>query len=216
MPSATTRFERCLRKPRRPEPLLSPGQAAASTGGGTGAIANVTSIGGKIAVPHLLPYTVSKFASVGFSEGLGMELRSKGIRVTTICPGLMRTGSHQNALFTGDASREYRWFSLAASLPGLSIAASRAARQIADGVASGAAEVVITPQAFFAARLGNLSPELTRLAMRTMNVFLPSAQPGESATHRGADIREREWLPAKTIGSSAARRYNQTGALAGS
>ena len=181
---------------------------------GTGAIANVTSIGGKIAVPHLLPYTVSKFASVGFSEGLGMELRSKGIRVTTICPGLMRTGSHQNALFTGDASREYRWFSLAASLPGLSIAASRAARQIADGVASGAAEVVITPQAFFAARLGNLSPELTRLAMRTMNVFLPSAQPGESATHRGADIREREWLPAKTIGSYAARRYNQTGALA--
>jgi len=183
---------------------------------GTGTIANVTSIGGKIAVPHLLPYTASKFASVGFSEGLGMELRSKGIQVTTICPGLMRTGSHQNALFTGDASREYRWFSLAANLPGLSIAASRAARQIADGIATGKAEIAITPQAFVAARLGNLSPEATRLAMRAMNVLLPSAQPGESVTHRGADIREHEWLPAKTIGSSAARRYNQTGAMASS
>jgi short-subunit dehydrogenase len=175
-----------------------------------GSIANVTSIGGIIPVPHLLPYTASKFAAVGFSEGLGIELRSKGIRVTTICPGLMRTGSHRNALFTGDAALEYRWFSLAANLPGASIAASRAARQIADGIASGAAMLTITPQAFFASRFGNLSPALTIAMMRGVGVFLPRAVPGRSDTVRGEYVRERELFPATTIGHAAATRYNQT------
>jgi short-subunit dehydrogenase len=178
---------------------------------GDGAIANITSIGGKIAVPHLLPYTASKFATVGFSEGLGVELRSKGIRVTTVIPGMMRTGSHQNALFTGDADREYRWFSLAANLPGLSIAASRAARRIVDAIASGAAEVTITPQAFLASRFSNVAPGLTRSAMRSMHFLLPAAQPGESRARRGADVDGLEWFPTAIVGSMAARRYNQSG-----
>jgi short-subunit dehydrogenase len=59
---------------------------------GEGAIVNISSIGGKISVPHLLPYVASKFALTGLSEGLHAELRHKGIRVTTVCPGLMRTG----------------------------------------------------------------------------------------------------------------------------
>lgn len=71
---------------------------------GEGNIVNIASIGGKLAVPHLLPYTASKFALVGFSQGLHAELRSKGIRVTTVCPGLMRTGSHIQAQFTGEGS----------------------------------------------------------------------------------------------------------------
>jgi short-subunit dehydrogenase len=45
------------------------------------AIVNIASIGGRIAVPHMLPYTASKFAVVGFSVGLNAELRTKGIRV---------------------------------------------------------------------------------------------------------------------------------------
>ena len=59
---------------------------------GSGAIVNISSIGGKVPVPHLLPYVGAKFALTGFSEGLHAELRQKGIRVTTVCPGLMRTG----------------------------------------------------------------------------------------------------------------------------
>jgi short-subunit dehydrogenase len=180
-----------------------------------GAIANVTSIGGRVAVPHLLPYTASKFAAVGFSEGLGMELRGKGIRVTTICPGLMRTGSHRNAQFTGDAAREYRWFSLAANLPGASASASRAARKIADGIAAGCAEITITPQALLAARFGNLSPELKRLAMMGMHMALPDPIEGQNTPQRGEDVREHEVFAARIIGSSAARRYNQAGAFVG-
>lgn len=179
-----------------------------------GAIANVTSIGGRIAVPHLLPYTASKFAAVGFSEGLGMELRSKGIRVTTICPGLMRTGSHRNAQFTGDASREYRWFSMAANTPLASASARCAARKIANGIAAGCAEITITPQAFLVARFGNLSPELKRLAMMSMHMALPDPMEGQNTPHRGEEVRDRELFPASIFGSRAARRYNQEGAFA--
>ena len=133
-----------------------------------GSIATVTSIGGRISVPHLLPYCASKFAAVGFSEGLGIELRSRGIRVTTICPGLMRTGSHRNALFTGDASREYQWFSLAANMPGASASARHAAKKIANGIAAGCAEITITPEALIAARLVYLSLVAMRISMFAM------------------------------------------------
>lgn len=175
-----------------------------------GGIVNIASIGGKIAVPHLLPYTASKFAVVGFSEGLAAEVRARGIRVTTVCPGLMRTGSHVNATFSGDAPREYRWFSLTANLPGMSIAVDRAARQILNGVADGASQVTVTPQAFVGARLGGLFPGLTRAAMQAIHFLLPSNDGGQSHGQRGAEVRSLEWLPARTLGASAAWRYNQS------
>jgi NAD(P)-dependent dehydrogenase (short-subunit alcohol dehydrogenase family) len=50
------------------------------------------------AVPHLLTYSASKFALVGFSEALRMEMAKYGIWVTTVCP-LIRTGSPRNADF---------------------------------------------------------------------------------------------------------------------
>src|SRR6185503_5499356 len=97
---------------------------------GGGRIVNISSIGGLIAVPHLLPYCASKFALVGLSDGLRAELRRHGIRVTTVCPGLMRTGSAFNAGFKGRHRREFAWFAISSSLPLLTISAKRAARQI--------------------------------------------------------------------------------------
>ena len=70
--------------------------------GKAGRIVNITSIGGKVAFPHLLPYAAAKFAATGLSEGLHSELKRDGITVTTIVPGLLRTGSYFNALFKGD------------------------------------------------------------------------------------------------------------------
>ena len=93
----------------------------------SGRIVNITSIGGKVGIPHLLPYTCAKFATMGLSEGLRAELGREGIYVTTIVPGLMRTGSHLNAEFRGQQEREYTWFSLGASLPLISMDAERAA-----------------------------------------------------------------------------------------
>ena len=51
-----------------------------------GRIINISSIGGRVAVPHLVPYTASKFALAGVSEGLRNELIKDSIFVTTVCP----------------------------------------------------------------------------------------------------------------------------------
>jgi len=175
-----------------------------------GTIVNIASIGGKVAVPHLLPYTASKFAVVGFSEGLHAELRSKGVHVLTVCPGLMRTGSHVSAHFSGDREREYRWFSFAANLPGVSTSAASAARRIVRAVRCRETEIAITPQAVVAARLAHLAPEVVLRAMSAVNRVLPRAMPDSNGQQRGADLRGREGAPARTIGEAAARRYNQT------
>src|SRR5947207_4943379 len=96
---------------------------------GEGRVVNIASIGGKVAIPHLAPYCASKFALVGLSDAIRAELARDNICVTTVCPGLMRTGSHLNASFKGDHRREFAWFSLGAALPIFSIDANRAARQ---------------------------------------------------------------------------------------
>jgi short-subunit dehydrogenase len=176
----------------------------------SGTIVNIASIGGKVAVPHMLPYTASKFAAVGFSQGLNAELRSKGVHVMTVCPGLMRTGSHVAAQFTGDASREYRWFSLAASTPGISTSAKNAARRIVLGVLLGETEVAITPQAIAASRLSSLAPEAVTLAMGLVNRVLPGPVAEGAKRQRGAEVRGLETMPATKIGGAAAQRYNQT------
>jgi NAD(P)-dependent dehydrogenase (short-subunit alcohol dehydrogenase family) len=177
-----------------------------------GSIINIASIGGKVAVPHLLPYSASKFAVVGFSQGLSAELRSSGVHVLTVCPGLMRTGSHVHALFTGDAPREYRWFSLLANLPGMSASARSAARRIVKALIDKRTELTITPQAALAARFAPLIPELTTRAAAWSQLLLPSppAHAGKSALRPGSDVRERETWPAARIGGQAALQYNET------
>src|SRR5207302_9918669 len=99
---------------------------------------------GKISVPHLVPYSVGKFALTAFSEGLRSELLKDKVYVTTVCPGLMRTGSPRNALFKGNNEAEYVWFSISHALPGLSMNANRAARQVVDALARGDSEVVLS------------------------------------------------------------------------
>ena len=139
------------------------------------AIVNIASIGGKVPVPHLLPYVASKFALVGFSEGLHAELRHKGVRVTTVCPGLMRTGGEAHAGFTGQTKKEQRWFTLAARTPILTASVRHAANKIYNAVAAGRAEITITPQAWLAARIAGLAPEATQyLASLANHLLLPA------------------------------------------
>jgi NAD(P)-dependent dehydrogenase (short-subunit alcohol dehydrogenase family) len=142
---------------------------------GDAAIVNIASIGGKFAMPHLLPYVASKFALVGFSEGLHAELRHKGVRVTTVCPGLMRTGGEVHAQYTGRTIKEQRWFSLAAKTPILAASVTHAANKIYNAVAAGRAEITITPQAWLAARIAGLAPETTQYAASLVNkLILPA------------------------------------------
>jgi len=142
---------------------------------GEGRIVNVSSIGGKIAVPHLAPYCASKFALVGLSSAMRLELAKDNIFITTVCPGLMRTGSHVNAVFKGQNEKEFAWFSIGNALPVSSISAESAAEQIVEATRRGDAELIVSLQAKFAAKANALLPELTAEISEMVNRILPSA-----------------------------------------
>jgi NAD(P)-dependent dehydrogenase (short-subunit alcohol dehydrogenase family) len=159
-----------------------------------GRIVNISSIGGKIAVPHLVPYSASKFALVGLSKGLFTELRKDGIVVTTVCPGLMRTGSPRNANFKGKHRDEYAWFSISDSLPVTSIKAERAARQIVDACKQGRAELIITVQAKLAVTFDALFPEASAEMLALVNRLLPEPGGIGERSAKGRDSSS-SWSP---------------------
>jgi short-subunit dehydrogenase len=138
-----------------------------------GRIVNISSIGGKISVPHLLPYSASKFALVGLSEGLRAELAKDGIAVTTVIPGLMRTGGAVNAFFKGRHRAEYAWFSVSDALPGASISAESAARQIVNACRRGDAEAVLSLPAQAAVLFHGIAPGPTADILGVVNQLLP-------------------------------------------
>jgi short-subunit dehydrogenase len=140
----------------------------------TGSIANITSIGGKVSIPHLMPYSCAKFAAVAFSEGLRAELAKDHIKVTTVVPGLMRTGSHVNAYFKGQHRAEYNWFALGATNPLSAMDARRAARRVIDAIRRGESEIILSPQAKLLALFHGLAPGLTSDILGIVNRVLPS------------------------------------------
>lgn len=140
---------------------------------GAGRIVNISSIGGKIAVPHLAPYCAGKFALAGLSNAMRVELAKDNIFVTTVCPGLMRTGSHINALFKGRNELEYALFSISNALPFTSVSAEKAAGEIIEACRRGDAEAVISVQAQTAVKLNTLLPELVAETSALINQVLP-------------------------------------------
>jgi NAD(P)-dependent dehydrogenase (short-subunit alcohol dehydrogenase family) len=177
---------------------------------GEGRIVNIASIGGLVSVPHLLPYCASKFALVGLSDGFRAELAGDGVYVTTVCPGLMRTGSHRRAWFKGRHREEYAWFSLGASAPILAMSAERAARQILRACRYGRAHVTLSWPAKLAACVNALAPELSAdvasLAARAM------PKPGGVGTRRVEGIESGSAVSpslATTLGDRAAVRNNE-------
>lgn len=143
-------------------------------------IVNISSIGGKMAVPHLLPYTASKFALTGFSEGLHAEVRAKGVRVTTVCPGLMRTGGENRATFVGNVRKEKAWFLVSAKTPGISTSVAHAADRIFHAQQRGEAEIIISPQAWLAARLTGVAPGAVGIVSSLVNEYLLPAPTAKS------------------------------------
>ncbi len=176
-----------------------------------GRIVNISSIGGHVAVPHMAPYAASKFALVGFSDALRAELAHEGIRVTTVAPGLMRTGSHVNALFKGDTAGEYAWFATSAALPLLSVSASRAACQIADAAYAGRGELTIGFAAKNARIFQGLLPRAAGIASAIANTVFP--RPPKEAVHSaktGRESRSRRLPKAFTwLADRAIPRFNE-------
>ncbi|HWP43314.1 MAG TPA: SDR family NAD(P)-dependent oxidoreductase [Blastocatellia bacterium] len=177
---------------------------------GEGRIVNISSIGGKISVPHLLPYSASKFALTGLSEGLRAELAADGIVVTTVCPGLMRTGSPYNADFKGRHRQEFAWFSISDSLPLITTSAERAARQVIAACRRGDAEIVLTVPAKLAALFHGIFPGLTADLLGMMNKLLPEPGGIGEARAKGKDSASPvspSWLT--TLSDRAAAANNE-------
>jgi NAD(P)-dependent dehydrogenase (short-subunit alcohol dehydrogenase family) len=176
---------------------------------GEGRIANITSIGGKVSVPWLLPYSSAKFAAVGFSEGLRAELAGTGVKVTTVVPGLMRTGSFLAAYFKGDrAQLEYSLFAPLSGTPATTVSAERAARRIVAALRRGDPEITLGLHAKLAARANGVAPGAVQTAMSLVARALPEVHGTDRV--RGSEIDSRMDESLLTApGRRAADRLNQ-------
>jgi NAD(P)-dependent dehydrogenase (short-subunit alcohol dehydrogenase family) len=173
--------------------------------GGDGRIVNVASIGGRFSVPHLASYSASKAALVALSQSLAAELSGSGVRVTTVCPGLMRTGSHVNARFKGARAKEFGWFAVAASAPLVTVNARRAARKIVRALEEGRPFVTYGVAARMAESVAGVAPGAMTTTLALANRLLPAgsgdggdAVPGWRCSSRWAP----SWLT--TLGDRAA------------
>ena len=155
-----------------------------------GRIVNISSIGGRIAVPHMATYSASKFALTGFSDAIRAELARDNILVTTVTPGLMRTGSHIHAKFKGDHSAEYKWFDWSRKIPFASISVERAARKILSASGRGKPNLVMPCSAYFIIAANALFPNLIARVMKIVNRSMPPrvSKSGDEA-RSGAEVR---------------------------
>ena len=179
---------------------------------GGGRIVNVSSIGGKIGVPHLAPYCASKFALTGFSDSVRAELARDRIYVTTVLPGLMRTGSPFNAWFKGRHRDEFTWFAISDSIPVASIDARRAALQLIDACRHGEAELVISWPAKLAIIANAVMPEVVAFAMNVANEVVLPAPSDEAGVERHSGWQSlSNWAPSKLtkLSEQAAARNNE-------
>ncbi len=178
-------------------------------------IVNIASIGGRIAVPHLAPYSASKFALVGYSSALTTELARDGIRVTTVSPGLLRTGSHVKAEFKGQHAKEFDWFATSDSFPLTSTSAEGAAKLIVEACRRGQ-PVLTFPLSTRVAEIGQaLFPNLAARVLELVNRYVlpaPATGPAAQETRTGAQSRSNETTPAwKTTFADAATARNNEG-----
>ena len=179
---------------------------------GDGRIINISSLGGKVAVPHMAPYTASKFALVGLSDAFRAELARDNIRLTTVTPGPMRTGSQASAKFKGNHGAEFTWFSLSTALPFGAVEAERAAEKIVAASRYGQASLIIGLPAR-AAIIGNaLFPSFTGEVMKLLNRFLPGPTGVEGDELKsGAEARNERRVPdwVARLGESSIARQNE-------
>lgn len=184
---------------------------------GDGRVVNITSIGARLSFPHLLPYTCAKYAALGLSRGLRAELRRHDISVTTVVPGLMRTGSFVHALFKGQRTGEFSWFALGSSLPGITVSAERAARRIVDASSKRRAEYVVGAPAKVGAVVSGLFPGLVADLMSAVDRWIlprPTSEPeaplpGELIEAQMEGLGARMVKAGTTLGRRAGRRYNE-------
>ncbi len=151
---------------------------------GGGRIVNISSIEGKLAFPYMAPYCASKFALVGLSDALRTELARERIYITTVAPGLMRTGAHPGVQPQGEPIQKYIGVSSAAIAHLLSMSAERAARRIVRACVRGERTLDLSLITKLAVRAQALAPSTVGAAMELANNLWPKADAVKSERTR--------------------------------
>ncbi len=176
-----------------------------------GRIVNIASMGGVVAMPHMAAYCASKFALVGLSDAYRAELAPHDIQVLTVCPGMMRTGSHVNATFKGAHGDEYAWFSGSNGVPGLSINAARAARAIVAACAQGRNRLDLSVPAHAGRVAQAIAPDLLADVMKWVARGLPEVPQklGQDILLKGSQARRGALDALTQLSDTAAIRNNE-------
>lgn len=67
-------------------------------------IINIASIAGLIGAPEMALYNASKFAILGLTESLAIELASENIHVAAVCPGSINTNLCRDGVFSSEST----------------------------------------------------------------------------------------------------------------
>lgn len=127
-----------------------------------GHVVNLSSAAGLLANPQLTAYSATKFAVLGLSEALRMELMPHGIGVTAVCPGIINTAITQNTPIRGDGDVDERRKRLASSYQKRGYTAERVARNILRAVDRNRAVAPIAAEAHVMYVLSRTAPPLAR------------------------------------------------------
>jgi short-subunit dehydrogenase len=105
---------------------------------GSGALAFISSIAGKVGVPMRTAYSAVKFGLAGYGDALRGELSQTGVSVHMIYPGSVATNVSRNAM-TADGSKR----GVSDKVIDEGIPASDAAMTMLDGIANGEREIIV-------------------------------------------------------------------------
>lgn len=158
----------------------------------SGHILNITSLGGKLPIPHQGAYVVGKYAATGWSQTLAIELRREGIAVSTVTPPPIRNGAPLHTHFKGDYEGEFEWFAQTLNDPWMATSAEKVAGVVVGLLQSGGGEHSISAGAAVFARLYAAFPNLTSKVLTLFERRMPPAPTtqleGPSPMKLGAQI----------------------------
>ncbi|MGB3790262.1 MAG: SDR family NAD(P)-dependent oxidoreductase [Phormidesmis sp.] len=117
----------------------------------SGTIVNVSSLMGKIAAPTMATYSATKFAIVGFTRALRMELAPHNVKVMTLLPSLTDT----------DMAKDMEKFR--GVIP---MSAEQVAKALAQGLSKDSSEVLVGWQSHLAVWCDRISPWMLERILR--------------------------------------------------
>lgn len=127
---------------------------------GKGHVVNIASMAGFFAGPDLPVYSASKYAVLGFSECLRMDLKSQGIGVSAICPGIINTNIVATTVAEGAAAK---WQSGAVEFyKKRNYGPEKVATAILKAVRKNIAVLPVSPEAWFGWYVKRFFPHLAR------------------------------------------------------